>query len=161
MFSALGASPAPGLKASAVLIWATNDETSPDPTHKPAEPGLAEHLGHNYKWKYYFEVKRIEATIAEGATNKFVMSEKSTVEVKNLGSNRVGVEVFGDGKSFCKETSPFPPGCRKGYAGPVGDNKTAWFVFIQNMAVPPPAPPEPASTNKAPPKVSTNSPPQK
>src|ERR1019366_2410210 len=79
LFSVLGLAQATGVKTRAVLIWGSNDETSPDPKQKPVDPALARTLAGIFKWKYYFEVRKKEATIAEGATNSFIMSEKCTV----------------------------------------------------------------------------------
>ena len=157
--SVLGLAQATGVKTKAVLIWGSNDETSPDPKHKPVDPVLGKTLAGIFKWKYYFEVRKTEATIAEGATNSFVMSEKCIVEVKNLGSNSISVALFGDGKLGSKGKHPFPPGYQVTLAGPV-ENNTAWFVVLQNTAAPAASPVAAVSSNKAPPAVSTNSTPK-
>ena len=107
MFFALGATQANGLKTSAVLIWGANEEVSPDPKMKPVEANLAKELADTFKWKHYFEVRRKEASIPEGTTNKFVMSDKCTVEVKNLGTNAISVVLIGDGKLGMKGSFPF------------------------------------------------------
>ncbi len=142
-----GITRAEDIKVEARLIWATNDQTSPDPNHKPVDPELAKWLGHRYTWKHYFKVERKVALIPEGVTNKFVMSDKCIVEVKNIGKNGIFANLIGEGKSFCKVTQALPPGESLGLAGD-SRNDTAWFVILKNTAEVPPKPATGVSTNK-------------
>ena len=160
VFSILGLAQASDLKISAVLVWATNEETSPDPKHKPLDPVLANALGSDFKWKHYFEVRRKDTTIANGNTNKFVMSEKCTVEVKKLANERISAFLFGDGKPGVEGKFSFPPGRKVALAGPLDDHNSAWFVVLQNTAAPAPAAAAAVASNKPPPAVPTNAPPK-
>src|SRR5690242_12336102 len=46
-------------KLEARLIWGTNDEKSPNASHKKLEGEMAKKLGEMpFKWKNYFEVNR-------------------------------------------------------------------------------------------------------
>jgi hypothetical protein len=120
------------MKVKAVLIWGTNDETSPDANHKPASQKLADELGRIFKWKHYFIVNRAEKEIKDSASVKFEMSTKCRVDVKNLGNDSIEVHMFGDGKPIESGKHAFPPAHRLTLAGPVDKNSTAWFVLLQN-----------------------------
>jgi hypothetical protein len=155
--AAMGAASAADMKLEAKLIWATNDQNSPDPKHKPASPELAQWLEKHYAWKHYFLVERTNSVIAEGVTGKFVMSDKCTVEVKNLGKNVVGANLIGEGKSYSKITLGLPPGESLGLAGD-SRNDTAWFVVLKNTGDAAPAAAAPPTAPAAPPAPATNAP---
>jgi len=146
MLASVGAAPGADIKLEARLIWATNDQNSPDPKHKPVAPELAKWLEKHYAWKHYFLVEKKESVIAEGVTGKFVMSDKCTVELKNLGKNVVGANLIGEGKSYSKITLGLPPGESLGLAGD-SRNDTAWFVVLKNTGDSTPAAPANSATN--------------
>src|SRR5579859_7979329 len=100
------------LHAEALLVWGTNDPLSPDPKHVPVDTILAKKLaGSNspYKWKHYFEVPpRQPLNISVGETKKGIrISKNCTLDVKNLGKNRVEVHLYGEGKPVLINTEPF------------------------------------------------------
>jgi hypothetical protein len=127
---------ADSLRAEALLIWGTDDEKSPDPSHKPVDAALAGQLGKSpYRWKHYFEVNRKVVEIPANKTKKDIaMSEQCKLDIKNFGNDWVEVKLYGKGKlvSTNKERLPL---VLAGYAG----NSTAWMVVIR------PAPPEPSA----------------
>src|SRR5258708_17600256 len=74
------------VKLELQLMWGTDSDTSPDPTHKAIEADLASKFKHSpYKWKNYFQVKRRTVTVAPGALQKVEMSKDCTLEIKNIG----------------------------------------------------------------------------
>jgi len=109
----------------AKLVWGCNEEKPKDPTLKPAPPELVKQLG-MFKWKHYFVVTNMSATIPEKGSAKLVLSPKCTVEVKN-GTDSYNAKLFGEGTKL-KELD------QKKTAGLVlaGDdkNETAWFAFV-------------------------------
>lgn len=132
------------LHAEALLVWGTNDPQSPDPKHKPVDSSLLKKLTNSpYKWKYYFEVPpRQPLDISVDETKKGIhISQQCTLDVKNLGKNRVEVHLYGKGKPVLINTEPFDDRYLI-YAGPSA-NETAWFVVLRKVkphaAKPPPA----------------------
>src|SRR6185295_4034254 len=90
------------MKINARLIWATNDEKSPNTNHTAVNPDLVRKLQNTFKWQYYFLVNQQKTNVAFGATASLKMSEHCTVQIKNVGDRRVEVNLIGDGKLVCK-----------------------------------------------------------
>jgi len=125
------------LHAEAILVWGTNDPLSPDPKHIPVDSYLLRKLTNSpYKWKYYFEVPpRQPVDISIGEVKKGIhISSQCTIDVKNLGKNRVEVHLYGKGKPVLINTEPFDDRYLI-YAGPSA-NETAWFVVIRKVKPP-------------------------
>ena len=77
-------------KFEAQLIWATNDQKSPNPKHKPVEAEVRKKLSDlPLKWKNYFEVNRKTMELARGGSQKVALSEKCTLEIKDVDGGRV------------------------------------------------------------------------
>jgi len=117
-------------RVEVILVWATNDERSPDPKHKPVDAELARKLGKSpYRWKHYFEVSRQMPSIPTGQVKKDIkISEKCTLDIKNLGNDWMEIKLYGDGKliSTHKEELPLI------LAGDA-KNDTAWLVVIKKV----------------------------
>src|SRR5437868_860826 len=78
-----------GLKFDVQLIWATNDEKSPDPKHTPVGPELLHKFEKSpYKWKNYFEVNRKEAVVPPHTEVNVQISPKCAVSISDLGDGR-------------------------------------------------------------------------
>src|SRR5579872_2116026 len=72
-----GVAQAQALKVEAKLIWGTNDPQSPDPKHKPVEGHLARQLSKSpYRWKYYYEVNKVEVDVPVSVTKSNVPISK-------------------------------------------------------------------------------------
>ena len=128
------ASPEGDLNLEALLVWGTNDENSPNPAHKPVEPALDRKLSKSpYKWKHYFEVNRQRATIAPNASKKIAMSDKCSLEVKNVGDSRIEVKLYGEGKQVCRQVEALPPGDTLILGGDA-KNDTAWLVILKRVS---------------------------
>lgn len=118
------------LKLKAVLIWGCNDPMPKDENLQAVEGELAEALTDIFKWKHYYEVKdsKKEAKVRTNGTHKFVLSDKCTVEVKNMGKT-YEAKLFGEGKLLATKSQPSTPGLWNTLAGPTKD-KNAWFVVL-------------------------------
>jgi len=86
------------MKVNARLIWGTNDGKSPDPAHQPVDPEVAKKLGKMFKWKNYFQVRQVVANIPNRGAKRITMSSKCDIEVTDLGSSKIAVKLFGEGK---------------------------------------------------------------
>ena|SRR5258706_16317844 len=120
------------LKLEAKLIWATNDDKSPDPEHKPVDPATAEKLRKVFKWKNYFVVNRIVKVVPSRGSNRFELSKRCTVEIRELEGPRVEVKLIGEGKEVHKTTKTLTKGESFTYAGD-DKNESAWFVIITEL----------------------------
>jgi acylphosphatase len=119
------------LKLEAQLIWGTNEAQSPDPNHKPAEPDVQKKLRSlPFKWTNYFEVNRVHFAVAQGRTNRVVMSKECQIAVKNLGNATVEVTLFGKGERVGTITQALPKG-ELLVTGGNAPNLTAWFVVLR------------------------------
>ena len=125
-----GAARAEQMHVEVILVWATNDERSPVPKHKPVDAELARKLGKSpYRWKNYFEVSRQTLEIPTGQMKKGIkISDKCTLDIRNLGNDWMEIKLYGDGKliSTHKEELPLI------LAGDA-KNDTAWLVVIKKV----------------------------
>ncbi|MCX7722803.1 MAG: hypothetical protein N2379_07065 [Verrucomicrobiae bacterium] len=120
-------------KLEAQLIWGTNEAESPDPNHKPAEPEVQRKLRSlPFKWTNYFEVNRVQFTVAQGRTNRVVMSKECEIAVRSLGDTVIEVTLFGKGERVGTITQALPKG-ELLVTGGNAPNFTAWFVVIRQI----------------------------
>lgn len=116
------------------LIWGTNEDKSPDPTHKPLDGELAKKLRDMpLKWKNFFEVNRQVFTINTNTYSTVVMSKQCSIEVKNKGANNITVKLFGHGKQVNRVDKPLPKGEILTIGGDAKDNN-AWFITVRPMS---------------------------
>jgi hypothetical protein len=138
-------------KIEARLIWGTNDEKSPEPSHKPLDGELAKKLTDMpLKWKNYFEVKKLVFDINDKAYTNIVMSKKCAIEVKDKGNNNVTVKLYGEGKQVNRVDKPLPKGEVLVIGGEDKGNN-AWFITVRpvNAAGKPDASKAPSSPSAA------------
>ena len=121
------------LKIEAKLIWATNDDKSPDPKHKPVDPKLAEEFRKIFTWKNYFEVSRTNGVVPSRGTKPFRVSNKCVVEITELEGPKVEVKLIGDGKPVNKTTKALSRGTYFTLGGGDSKNGSAWFVVISQL----------------------------
>jgi len=130
--STLAPASAAELNLEAKLIWATDDDKSPDPNHKPVDPATAEKLRKVFKWKNYFVVNKVAKVVPSRGTSQFVLSKDCTVEIKELEGPRVEVTLIGKGKQVHKTTKTLNKGEWFTYAGD-DKNQSAWFVIVAEL----------------------------
>jgi hypothetical protein len=127
------AASAADMKVDAQLIWASSEAKSPNPKHKPVDADVHQKLASlPLKWTHFFEENRKPLTIAEGATQRADLSDKSAVEVKHLAGEKVQVTLFGNGKEVWKGVQPLP----KGEILILGGNApadSAWLVTLKRV----------------------------
>ncbi len=120
------------IKIEAKLIWATNDEKSPDPTHKVVDPKLAEEFRKIFTWKNYFEVSRTNGVVPSRGTRPFKVSNKCVIEITELEGPKVEVKLIGEGKPVNKTTKALSRGHYFTLGGE-SKNGSAWFVVITQL----------------------------
>jgi hypothetical protein len=121
------------LKIEATLIWATNDEKSPNPKHKPVDPKLAEEFRKIFMWKNYFEVSRTNGVVPSRGTKPFRVSNKCVVEITELEGPKVEVKLIGEGKALNQTTKALSRGTYFTLGGGDKKNGSAWFVVISQL----------------------------
>jgi hypothetical protein len=128
------AAPAKDMKFEALLIWAANTETSPDPSHKPVEPDVLKKLKElPLKWKYFFAVNRVDFTVAKGGAREVVLSDKCAIAVKDIdGVKNIEVSLIGKGEPVLKRTQPLPKGELLVLGGDAPD-ETGWLVVLKRV----------------------------
>jgi hypothetical protein len=125
------------LKIEAQLVWGTDDPQSPNPKHHPVDPDLAKKLGKTpYRWKNYFMENRQIVEVKAGETkSKIIMSPHCTLDIKNLGSERIEVKLHGDGKQVSSHTESLSKDWVLILSGNA-PNETAWLVTIRKADAP-------------------------
>ena len=125
------AAPAPDLKLEALLVWGTNEGTSPDANHKPVGPKLKKKLEElPLKWTNYFEVKRIRFDVSPTNPAKVPLSEKCELVVKNLGHSKIEVTVYGKGKQCATRTQELTKEDTL-ILGGNAPGATSWFAVLR------------------------------
>jgi hypothetical protein len=122
---------AEAVKLEAILIWGTNDATSPDPNHKPVSDAMAKKLA-CFKYSNYFEVNRKQFTLAADGKGKARLSKDCEVSVKKLERNEFEVTLIGKGQP----TATIKKEIKKGSSLVTGGNaanSTAWFVVVRQV----------------------------
>ena len=121
------------IKLEAQLIWGTNEEKSPDPTHKAVEPKVEKKLKKlPFKWQHYFEVNRKLFTVPQGETRKIVLSKDCEIKVRYAGKDAVEVQLFGKGESVGKISQALPKE-ESLILGGNAANFTSWFVVLRQV----------------------------
>ena len=119
------------LTFEAQLIWGTTNSVSPNPNHKPAQKDVERKLKEQpFKWKHYFEVNRVALTVPDGELKGVPVSKSCSIQVKNLGRQKVEVTLIGKGKEAGKITQALPKG-ELLVVGGNAENATAWFVVLK------------------------------
>ncbi len=121
------------LKFEAQLVWGTDDSKPPEgKTYKPVEPQIGERLKKLLKWKNYFEVRRTNIVVAPMTAKKAIISDKSEVDIKDLGNSCVEVVFFGKGKEVARQKQALPKGDLIVLGGNA-PNATAWMVTLKRV----------------------------
>ncbi len=125
------------IKLEALLVWATNDGSSPKPEHRPIEADLKSKFEKvPFKFKNYFEEKRVPFAIGVGSTNytRVTINEGCYFDSKDLGNSRVKVKLYGKNKEVIRHEEPLPPGETLILAGDAKDDhsQSAWFIVIRH-----------------------------
>ena len=84
------------------------------------------------KWTNYFRVNRNLLEVPAGSTKKANLSEKCSLEVKNVGHSLIEVSLFGKGEQVVKRTQAMPKGETLALGGNA-PNATSWFVVLKRV----------------------------
>jgi acylphosphatase len=114
------------------LVWATDDPKPPQgKDYKPLEPEIRKQVK-ALKWKNYFEVRHVDFSLSPATSKKVSISDKCSIEVKDLGNSNLEVVLIGKGKEVARVKQVL----RKGeILVPAGDapNETAWLAILKRV----------------------------
>jgi len=114
------------------LVWATDDPKPPQgKDYKPLEPEIRKQVK-ALKWKNYFEVRHVDFSLSPATSKKVSISDKRSIEVKDLGNSNLEVVLIGKGKEVARVKQVL----RKGeILVPAGDapNETAWLAILKRV----------------------------
>src|SRR5215467_6135057 len=99
---ALASAAAGELKFQVHLVWGTDDPKPPaGKDYKPIEPDIRKQIK-ALKWKNYFEVRHTDFSLTPGTSKKVSVSEKCSIDIKDLGNSSLEVVLVGKGKEVAK-----------------------------------------------------------
>lgn len=125
------AAQAADLKLEAKLVWGTNDDKG-DTACKETDNDLASKLHGMFKWKNYYDITNRTAAIALNKSCDLKMSDRCTLQIKNLGNSRIEINCIGQGKQACKGTYTLTPP-KWVVLGGNAVNDTAWFIALRSV----------------------------
>lgn len=128
----LAAAEAAGTRVEAILVWATHVAKTNDANLKELEPELAKKLSKRFKWNLYYEVRRKEATVGNKDATHVPISEKCSLDIKNLGEERFEVHLTGKGKPVSRTVESLAHGHLM-IVGGDDKNDTAWLILIRQV----------------------------
>ncbi len=122
------------LKFRVFLVWATDDETSPNSDHKPVSPEVRKKLDElPLKWKNYFEVRRVDGiSLGKGEKKRVDLSNRCSVTIKNVDNHDAEVVLFGNGEPVLTRTQPMP-NQEILVLGGNAPGSTGWLVVVKRV----------------------------
>ena len=137
LLAATGVSLASDIELEALLVWGTNDGSSPKPEHKPLEASLKKQFeAMPFKWKNYFQEKQVGFQINTNQYTRVEINKDCAFDVKCLGAPRIKVKLYGKHKEVIRHEKPLGAGETLIFAGDdKNDNsQSAWFIVIRHPA---------------------------
>jgi len=122
----------PGTRVEAILVWATHVAKTNDTSLKELDPDLAKKLSKRFKWNLYYEVRRKEATVGTKDATHVPISEKCSLDIKDLGDERFEVHLTGKGKPVSRTVESLAHGHIM-IVGGDDKNDTAWLIVIRQV----------------------------
>ena len=123
-------------KFEAQLVWATNDEPAPGDNHKPVDEETQKKLDslECLKWKHFYLVNKQDFEVAKGESEKVVMSDKCSIQVKHLDGKRVEFILFGKkGEECSKRVQSLTKGETMVHGGKVEGKTSAWLITLKRV----------------------------
>lgn len=120
------------MKLQAFLLWGTDDSKPPEgKSYQPVNPGIRQKLKSlPLKWTNWYEVKRVDFEVTQGATKEVTLSDKCQVKLSKLGTSEVEVLLIGKGKEVMKRRQALSRGDLLVLGGN-SPNATAWLVVLK------------------------------
>jgi hypothetical protein len=121
------------LKFQALLVWATDAETSPEHSHKPVDAEVLRKLKDlPLRWKNFYEVKRQSLSLAPGGSTHATLSDQCRIRLSDIDGKHVEISLIGKGEPVLKRTQPLTKG-EMLVVGGNAPNATGWLVVVKRV----------------------------
>lgn len=111
------------------LIKATNTTNPPSSAAKVIGSNLGKRLSHVFRWKCYWEIRRVELTLDNGKANKVQLTRKRAVALAPMPDGKIQIRLF-RGKAIVRKSCHRVHDRMMAIFG--GDEgKGAWFVVVR------------------------------
>ncbi|MBM3839158.1 MAG: hypothetical protein FJ398_14565 [Verrucomicrobia bacterium] len=111
------------------LVRGTVGEKPPQKEAKAIGPRLAKRLQPVFRWKTYWEVNRVQATVEPGHKSRVRLSRQHEVEIDLSVAGKRTVHFFEDGKRV--STSTQQSGVAVTIQGGNATGENAWFIVVR------------------------------
>lgn len=135
LLASAGSALAADTQLEALLVWGTNDGSSPKPEHKPIDMSLKKQFeAMPFKWKNYFQEKQVSFSINTNQYTRVEINKDCAFDVKCLGEPRIKVKLYGQNKEVIRHEKPLGAGETLIFAGDDKNDKSqsAWFIVIRH-----------------------------
>ncbi len=124
------ASPEPPLNVEVRLVLGTDTLKSAPADFKKMDPALAKTLSRSFRWSEYYEGKPQKVQAPAQQSQKVILDQDCSIELKNLGKSRIEVKYFSGAKEIGKTVNTLPP---QNWLtlGSVDKSNSAKFVMIR------------------------------
>lgn len=111
------------------LVRGTDGDAAPQTGAKEIGPRLAKRLQPVFRWKTYWEVNRVKASVEPGHKSRIRVSRRHEVELDLTMPGKRTVHFFEDGKRL--STSTQPSGVAVTIQGGNATGENAWFIVVR------------------------------
>jgi hypothetical protein len=111
------------------LVRGNNDAPPPAKDAKPIGPKLATRFRAVFRWDHYWEIKRVEVSLAPGQTTRVRLSAEREVEIAMTREGKRIVTAYEDKKPVASVTRPVGEGMT--ICGGERDPKSSWFLVVR------------------------------
>jgi hypothetical protein len=110
-------------------IRGTNSDQPPTPDAKAIGPKLSGKLAPVFRWKNYWEVKRLNVVLTKGKTERVKLPGGLEVEVARANEDKREVLLYRDGRLTRKVTQPANKTMT--IIGGMVEPDNSWFVVVR------------------------------
>jgi hypothetical protein len=110
-------------------IRGTDSDKPPTPQAKALGPKLSERLAPVFRWKSYWEVKRVGVVLTKGRSERVKLPGGLEVEIAWASEDKREVHLYRDGKLTRKLTQPADKTMT--IIGGMAEADNSWFVVVR------------------------------
>ncbi len=110
-------------------IRGTDSDQPPTPEAKAIGPKLSGKLAPVFRWKSYWEVRRLNVTVTKGKSERVKLPGGLEVEIARANEDKREVRLYRDGKLTRKLTQPANKTMT--VIGGMAEPDNSWFVVVR------------------------------
>jgi hypothetical protein len=111
------------------IVHGTDQEKSKNPEWKSIGPKLRKTLSSVFKWKHYWEVKRLSVSTGTGKASRIHLIKERDLEIKVLKSGQAELRLIRKGD--LKRKLQMPLETRITILGGDADEDQGWFIVVR------------------------------